>query len=84
MEPSKHQGCQDLHVHCMNEGPRPCTICRFVVIHYLHKSHNTVHLGGLFALKQWIPCSLKHDTVPRVNKLYRFYVKNPHYRCNHN
>ena len=45
-------------------------------IHYLHKSHNTVHLGGLFALKQWIFCSLKHDTVPRVNKLYCFYVKN--------
>ena len=46
-------------------------------IHYLHKYHNTVHLGGLFALKQWISCSLKHDTVPRVNNLHCFYVKNP-------
>ena len=48
-------------------------------IHYLHKSHNTIHLGGLFALKQWISCSLKHDTVPRVNSLYFFffYVNNP-------
>ena len=47
------------------------------IIHYLHKSHTTVHLGGLFALKQWISCSLEHDTVARVNNLYRFYVKNP-------
>ena len=37
-------------------------------MNYLHKSHNTVHLGGLFALKQWMSCSLKHDTVPRVKK----------------
>ena len=34
-------------------------------------------LGGVFALKQWIISSLKHDTVPRVNNLYCFYVKNP-------
>ena len=40
-------------------------------------SHNAVHLGGLFTLKQWIFSSVKHDTVPRVNKLYCFYVKNP-------
>ena len=33
--------------------------------------------GGVFALKQWIISSLKHDTVPRVNNLYCFYVKNP-------
>ena len=33
--------------------------------------------GGLFALKQWISSSLKHDTVPRVNNLYCFYVKIP-------
>ena len=49
----------------------------FRLIHYLHKSHNTVHLGGLFALKEWISCSLKHAAVPRVNNLYCFYVKNP-------
>jgi len=42
-----------------------------------HRSHNTVHFGGVFALKQWIISSLKHDTVPRVNNLYYFYVKNP-------
>ena len=34
-------------------------------------------LGGLFTLKQWIFSSLKHDPVPRENKLYCFYVKNP-------
>jgi len=27
----------------------------------------SIHFGGLFALKQWIFSSLKHDTVPRVN-----------------
>ena len=48
-----------------------------------HKSHNTVHLGGLFALKQWTSCSLKHDTVPRVNNLYCFYVKNPQNRLHY-
>ena len=57
--------------------PFPCFQIIFSFIHYLHKSHNIVHLGGLFALKQWISCSLKHDTVPRVSNLHRFYVKNP-------
>ena len=46
-------------------------------IRFFHQSHNTVHFGGLFTLKQWIFSSLKHDTVPRENKLYCFYVKNP-------
>ena len=46
-------------------------------IRFFHRSHNTVHFGGVFALKQWIISSLKHDTVPRVNNLYCFYVKNP-------
>ena len=46
-------------------------------IRFFHQSHNTVLFGGLFTLKQWIISSLKHDTVPRVNKLYCFYVKNP-------
>ena len=46
-------------------------------IRFFHQSHNTVHFGGLFTLKQWIISSLKHDTVPRVNKLHCFYVKNP-------
>ena len=32
--------------------------------------------GGVFVLTQWIISSLKHDTVPRVNNLYCFYVKN--------
>ena len=44
---------------------------------FFHQSHNTVHFGGLFTLKQWIFSSLKHDPVPRENKLYCFYVKNP-------
>ena len=51
-------------------------ICRNP-IRFFHQSHNTVLFGGLFTLKQWIISSLKHDTVPRVNKLYCFYVKNP-------
>ena len=46
-------------------------------IRFFHQSHNTVLFGGLFTLKQWVISSLKHDTVPRVNKLYCFYVKNP-------
>ena len=46
-------------------------------IRFFHQSHNTVLFGGLFTVKQWIISSLKHDTVPRVNKLYCFYVKNP-------
>ena len=67
-----------------------CQICKFVTfllpssswllklpIRFFHQSHNTVLFGGLFTLKQWIISSLKHDTVPRVNKLYCFYVKNP-------
>ena len=49
----------------------------YVLIRFFHQSHNTVHFGGLFTLKQWIISSLKHDTVPRVNKLHCFYVKNP-------
>ena len=48
-----------------------------ITIRFFHESHNTVLFGGLFTLKQWIISSLKHDTVPRVNKLYCFYVKNP-------
>ena len=48
-----------------------------IAIRFFHRSHNTVHFGGVFALKQWIISSLKHDTVPRVNNLYCFYVKNP-------
>ena len=47
------------------------------LIRFFHRSHNTVHFGGVFALKQWIISSLKHDTVPRVDNLYCFYVKNP-------
>ena len=46
-------------------------------IRFFHQSHNTVHFGGLFTLKQWIFSSLKRDPVPRENKLYCFYVKNP-------
>ena len=46
-------------------------------IRFFHQSHNTVLFGGLFTLKQWIISSLKNDTVPRVNKLHCFYVKNP-------
>ena len=41
----------------------------------LAQYHNAICFGGLFALKQWIFCSLKHDTVPRVKNLYCFYVK---------
>ena len=48
-----------------------------MTLRYFHKSHNTVQFGGLFALRQWISSSLKHDTVPRVNDLYCFYVKKP-------
>ena len=48
-----------------------------IAIRFFHQSHNTVHFGGLFTLKQWIFSSLKHDPVPRENKLYCFYVKNP-------
>ena len=33
--------------------------------------------GGLHLLKQWIPSSLKHDTVPRAIKLYCFLCKEP-------
>ena len=49
----------------------------FLDIRFFHQSHNTVLFGGLFTLKRWIISSLKHDTLPRVNKLYCFYVKNP-------
>ena len=48
----------------------------FLLIRFFHQSHNTVHFGGLFTLRQWIFSSLKHDPVPRENKLYCFYVKN--------
>ena len=58
----------------MLEGTRET---KLLSIRFFHRSHNTVHFGGLFALKQWIISSLKHDTVPRVNDLYCFYVKNP-------
>ena len=45
------------------------------VIRFFHQSHNTVHFGGLFTLNNGY--CLKHDRVPRENKLYCFYVKNP-------
>ena len=48
-----------------------------VTFAFFHQSHNTALFGGLFTSKQWIISSLKHDTVPRVNKLYCFYVKDP-------
>ena len=41
----------------------------------MNKVYNTV--WGLFALKRWISSSIKHDTVPKVYKLYYFHVKNP-------
>ena len=47
----------------------------FSQIPYIYKF--TVHFGWLSALIQWIFSSLKHDTVPRVNNLHFFYVKNP-------
>ena len=59
---------------------RRVQVNRVYEIPCFRKSHNTLHLGGgggLFALKQWISNSLKRDTVPRVNTLYCFYVKNP-------
>ena len=37
------------------------------LIRFFHQSHNTVHFGGLFTLKQWIFSSLKHDPVPVKN-----------------
>ena len=37
---------------------------------YFNKSHITVHFQGLFALKQRISSSPKHDTVPKVNDLF--------------
>ena len=43
----------------------------------LAQSHKAIFFGALFAFKQWISSSLKHDTVPRVRNLYCFYVKNP-------
>ena len=43
----------------------------------LAQSHKAVFFKGLFAFKQWICSSLKHDTFPRVSNLYCFYVKNP-------
>ena len=46
-------------------------------IRYFYKSHNKIHFGGLFALKQWISSSLKHDTVPRVNNFVLFLCKEP-------
>ena len=58
----KRSKLYDSYIHC---------------IRFFHQSHNTVHFGGLFTLKQWIISSVKHDTVPRVNKLHCFYVKNP-------
>ena len=48
-----------------------------ILFAFLNKSHNTVHVGGLFALKQLISSSLKHDIVPRVNDLDCFYAKDP-------
>ena len=71
--------CQESLVPCLqlNLYQRNKNSGLFMLIHYLHKSHNTVHLEGLFASKQRISCSLKHDTVLRVNNLYCFYLKNP-------
>ena len=37
--------------------------------------------GGVICIKQWISCSLKHDTIPTVNNLYCFYVKTPKKDC---
>ena len=43
----------------------------------LAQSHKAIFFGGFFAFKQRISSSLKHDTVPRVNNFYCFYVKSP-------
>ena len=64
-----YRWCRNLWKSRITEGKE--------TIRFFHQSHNTVLFGGLFTLKQWIISSLKHDTVPRVNKLYCFYVKNP-------
>ena len=64
--------CPGVHVHVIRFMRRAvATIRQFC------KSHNTVHFGGLFVLKQWISSSLKHDTVQRVIIVYGFHVKNP-------
>ena len=42
---------------------------------FFYQTNNTIHFGGLFALKQWISSSMKRDTVPRVNNVYCFNVK---------
>ena len=61
----------------IHRSPRDQSLSVYSYIRFFHQSHNTVHLGGLFTLKQWIFSSLKHDPVPRENILYCFYVKNP-------
>ena len=52
-------------------------ICSCFFNSLLAQSHKAIFFGGLFAFKQWISSSLKHDTVPRVSNLYCFCVKNP-------
>ena len=57
------------------------TSSRIRAIRFFQQSHNTVNYyyssgggggEGIFALKQWIFSSLKHDTVPRVNNFNWF------------
>ena len=70
--------CGKLHLCFFFPRYKSRSLCS---IRFFHRSHNTVHFGGVFALKQWIISSLKHDTVIRVNNLYFFYVKNPKTCC---
>ena len=60
-----------------------CFLFLLKLIRFFHQSHNTIFFfffffgggaggggeGGVFAFKQWIFISLKHDIVPRVNNL---------------
>lgn len=41
------------------------------------RRHMTPEIRGLFAFKQWMSCSLKHDTVPGVNGLCCFLCEEP-------
>ena len=62
---------------CARIGPRGKSSSLYGLFAFFTDPIIQFILGGVFALKQWIISSLKHDIVPRVNNLYCFYVKNP-------
>ena len=67
-------GGRTCSVETRDKGPRWTGSSESLQIRFFHQSHNTVHVGGLFTLKQWIASSLKQNFSSK-SKLILFLCK---------